>query len=149
MSVAYEAKDIKTISWGSIIAGVVTVMAVSILLSTLGSSLGFAMVEPKSDDPVNGVGMAVGLWTLSLVYSWIVYRWSTGVLRWRDSRFFKLGQCVIGCFSIGCHAGEFFNKNSWKCARSNHICHRFDDFQRWRSSGQRTFSRGECRAELV
>ncbi|WP_244664922.1 hypothetical protein [Candidatus Symbiopectobacterium sp. 'North America'] len=70
MSVAYEAKDIKTISWGSIIAGVVTVMAVSILLSTLGSSLGFTMVEPKSDDPVNGVGMAVGLWTVfSIVIS--------------------------------------------------------------------------------
>lgn len=70
MSVVYEAKDIKTISWGSVIAGIVTVMAVSILLSTLGSSLGFAMVEPKSDDPVNGAGMAVGLWTvLSIVIS--------------------------------------------------------------------------------
>ncbi len=70
MSVAYEAKQIKTISWGSIIAGIVTVMAISILLSTLGSSLGFAMVEPTSDDPVNGAGMAVGVWTLfSIVIS--------------------------------------------------------------------------------
>lgn len=70
MSVAYETKQIKTISWGSIIAGIVTVMSISILLSTLGSSLGFAMVEPTSDDPVNGAGMAVGMWTLfSIVIS--------------------------------------------------------------------------------
>ncbi|MFT8210184.1 MAG: CAP-Gly protein [Symbiopectobacterium sp.] len=70
MSIAYETKDIRTISWGSIITGIVTVMATSILLSTLGSSLGFAMVEPTSDDPVNGAGMAVGLWTaFSIVIS--------------------------------------------------------------------------------
>ncbi|MGP2504272.1 CAP-Gly protein, partial [Pantoea ananatis] len=40
-----EAELNRSVSWGSIIAGVVTVMAVSLLLTTLGSSLGFSMLS--------------------------------------------------------------------------------------------------------
>ncbi|MGK2889226.1 MAG: CAP-Gly protein [Candidatus Malihini olakiniferum] len=67
MSVTYAAKQIKTISWESIIAGIFTIMAISMLLSTSGSSLGFIMVELTSDDPVNSAGMTVGMWTLSSI----------------------------------------------------------------------------------
>lgn len=52
------------ISWGSVIGGVITVLAVSLLLSTLGTSLGFSIVDPTSDDPINGAGTTVVIWSL-------------------------------------------------------------------------------------
>lgn len=62
--------ETKNISWGSIIAGVFTVLAISILLSVLGSSLGFTMVDPTADDPVNGIGTAFIIWSvLSFIVS--------------------------------------------------------------------------------
>lgn len=61
---------VKKISWGSIIAGVITVMAISILLSTLGTSLGFSMVEPYDNNPVSGVGTSVLIWSaVSILFS--------------------------------------------------------------------------------
>lgn len=60
----------KKISWGSVIAGVITVLAVSLLLSTLGTSLGFSIIDPTSDDPVNGAGTAVAIWSgVSIILS--------------------------------------------------------------------------------
>ncbi|MBT0726580.1 CAP-Gly protein [Rosenbergiella australiborealis] len=60
----------KRISWGSIIAGVITVLAVSLLLTTLGASLGFSLLSPTSDDIVNGADKAVMIWTvIALVIS--------------------------------------------------------------------------------
>lgn len=47
-------------SWGAIIAGAVTVLAVSILLSMLTTSLGLGMVDAQARNPLEGVGMAVG-----------------------------------------------------------------------------------------
>ena len=54
----------KRISWGSIIAGVITVLAVSLLLTTLGASLGFSLLSPTQDDIVNGADKAVMIWTV-------------------------------------------------------------------------------------
>lgn len=54
----------KRISWGSIIAGVITVIAISILLSILGTSIGLFMVDPTSSEPVSGVGTTIGIWTV-------------------------------------------------------------------------------------
>jgi hypothetical protein len=48
MQVANELATVKKISWGSVIGGVITVLAVSLLLSTLGTSLGFSIVDPTS-----------------------------------------------------------------------------------------------------
>ncbi|MFD1261612.1 TIGR04086 family membrane protein [Entomomonas asaccharolytica] len=64
--IAYEA-EAKRVSWGSIIAGLVTVLAVSILFSTLGTSLGFAVLSPKSDQPFEGVGITMLIWTVLTV----------------------------------------------------------------------------------
>ncbi|CPR18174.1 CAP-Gly protein [Brenneria goodwinii] len=70
MSVTNELQLAKKISWGSIIGGVVTVLAVSLLLSTLGTSLGFSMVDPLSDEPVNGAGTTVLIWSaISIIIS--------------------------------------------------------------------------------
>ncbi|MFC3394134.1 CAP-Gly protein [Brenneria rubrifaciens] len=70
MSIPNDLQVTKKISWGSIIGGVVTVLAVSLLLSTLGTGLGFAIVDPLSDEPVNGVGTTVLIWSaLSIIVS--------------------------------------------------------------------------------
>jgi len=54
----------KRISWGSIFAGVVVVLAVSILLSILGSSVGLFMFNPQDGDPMAGIGTTAGIWTV-------------------------------------------------------------------------------------
>ncbi|HBT30673.1 MAG TPA: CAP-Gly protein, partial [Erwinia persicina] len=54
MELRNELALTKRVSWGSIIAGVVTAMAISLLLTMLGTSLGLSMLSPKSDDIVNG-----------------------------------------------------------------------------------------------
>lgn len=60
----------RRVSWGSVIAGVVTVLAVSLLLTTLGTSLGLAMLSPKSDDIINGADTTVLIWSvISIVLS--------------------------------------------------------------------------------
>ncbi|HBN1710129.1 TPA: CAP-Gly protein [Escherichia coli] len=70
MELVKEAELNKRVSWGSIIAGVVTVMAVSLLLTTLGSGLGFSLLSPQSDDVINGADKAVLIWSvISIVLS--------------------------------------------------------------------------------
>nr|WP_113865333.1 CAP-Gly protein [Brenneria salicis]NMN93100.1 hypothetical protein [Brenneria salicis ATCC 15712 = DSM 30166]RBP65179.1 hypothetical protein DES54_10555 [Brenneria salicis ATCC 15712 = DSM 30166]RLM31681.1 CAP-Gly protein [Brenneria salicis ATCC 15712 = DSM 30166] len=70
MNISNELHVAKKISWGSIIGGVVTVLAVSLLLSTLGTGLGFSIVDPLSDEPVDGVGTTVLIWSaLSIIVS--------------------------------------------------------------------------------
>ena len=57
-------------SWGSIFAGSVAALAISVLFAVFGVALGFAVVKPKSDDPASGLGVAFGGWSfLSIVAS--------------------------------------------------------------------------------
>jgi len=61
---------IKRISWGSIIAGVVTVFAISILLSILATSISLFQFDPQSSEPVSGIGTTIGIFTvISLILS--------------------------------------------------------------------------------
>jgi ABC-type transport system involved in multi-copper enzyme maturation permease subunit len=70
MKIENEMVFDKKISWGSVIGGVITALAVSLLLSTLGTSLGFSIVDPTSDDPVNGAGTLVVIWSgISIIVS--------------------------------------------------------------------------------
>ncbi|MBO3638794.1 hypothetical protein AAC899_00935 [Acinetobacter soli] len=56
---------VKTISWASIFAGVLAVLAISFLLSLLGAALGFSLLDPMSHDDIsNGSGTVVTIWTL-------------------------------------------------------------------------------------
>ncbi|MCL2892533.1 CAP-Gly protein [Brenneria tiliae] len=85
MSVTNELHVAKKISWGSIIGGVITVLAVSLLLSTLGTSLGFSIVDPLSDDPVDGVGSTVLVWSaVSIIISLAVGAFIAGRLAAMD-----------------------------------------------------------------
>lgn len=52
------------VSWGSVIAGVITVIAISILLSILGSSIGLYMFNPTDAHPTSGIGTTMGIWTV-------------------------------------------------------------------------------------
>lgn len=54
----------RRVSWGSIFGGVVTVMAISVLLAILASSISFFMLDPTSDSPASGIGTNVGIWTV-------------------------------------------------------------------------------------
>ena len=52
------------ISWGAIFAGVVTFIATFITLSFIGSAIGFGLLEPTSNDPINGAGTGVLIWSV-------------------------------------------------------------------------------------
>ena len=57
-------------SWSGVLAGVVTAIALSIIMAILGVALGFTVVSPKSDDPMSGLGVAFGVWSfISVVVS--------------------------------------------------------------------------------
>lgn len=49
------------VSWGSVFGGVMTVLAISVLLSILNSSIGLFMFDPLSEHPASGIGAAVGI----------------------------------------------------------------------------------------
>lgn len=52
------------ISWGAIIAGLVSFFAIFFTLSLIGSAIGFGIVKPTSDNPLDGVGMGLIIWTV-------------------------------------------------------------------------------------
>lgn len=54
-------EEISRVSWGSVIAGVVTVLAVSMLLSLLGTAIGSGVVDPQSNNPFDGFGTTFGI----------------------------------------------------------------------------------------
>ncbi|NKE09720.1 MULTISPECIES: TIGR04086 family membrane protein [Kocuria] len=53
--------DVKNISWGAVIAGVVTVLALTVLFSLVTAALGLGMSDLNSENPGEGVGMATGI----------------------------------------------------------------------------------------
>lgn len=62
--------NIHRASWGSVIAGIFTVIAISLLLSILGASLGFTMLDPNAEQPTQGIGTTFLVWSaLSLLVS--------------------------------------------------------------------------------
>lgn len=84
----YEEKVLiqNRISWASIFAGVIVVLAISILLSLLGVALGFALLDPQSTtDITNGSGIAVSVWTIiSLLVSLAIGGFVAGHLAQAD-----------------------------------------------------------------
>lgn len=85
MELRNELSLTKRVSWGSIIAGVVTAIAISLLLTTLGTSLGLSMLAPQSDDIVNGADTAVLVWSaLGVIISLACGGFITGRLAGAD-----------------------------------------------------------------
>ncbi|MGB6178341.1 hypothetical protein [Carnobacterium sp.] len=52
------------ISWASVIAGVVTFLSLLITFSLVGSAIGFGQVEATSNNPLDGVGTGLLIWTV-------------------------------------------------------------------------------------
>lgn len=75
----------KRVSWGSIFAGVVTVLAISVLISMLVTSIGLFQFDPLSDDPTAGIGATVGIGTvISMIVSFIIGGFVAGKLAGAD-----------------------------------------------------------------
>lgn len=69
------------VSWGSIFGGVMTVLAISILLSILSSSIGLFMFDPMSEHPTSGIGTTVGIGSaIALIVSMIAGGFIAGKL---------------------------------------------------------------------
>ena len=69
------------VSWGSVFGGVMTVLAISVLLSILNSSIGLFMFDPFADNPVSGIGTTVGIGTaVALIVSMIAGGFVAGKL---------------------------------------------------------------------
>ena len=49
-------------SWSGILAGLVTALAVFIVMAAIGAALGFRVFRPKSDEPLAGLGLTFSLW---------------------------------------------------------------------------------------
>ena len=52
------------ISWGAILAGVVTFSALLITFSLIGSAIGFGQVEATTNHPLDGIGTGLLIWTI-------------------------------------------------------------------------------------
>lgn len=52
------------ISWGAILAGVVTFLALLITFSLIGSAIGFGQVEATTNHPLDGIGTGLLIWTI-------------------------------------------------------------------------------------
>lgn len=55
----------KNISWGSIIAGVVTFFALLLTFSFIGSAIGFGVSDATSNNPLDGVGVGLIIWGIA------------------------------------------------------------------------------------
>lgn len=103
------------LSWGSIFAGVVTFIALFMTFSLIGSAIGFGMVEPTSNNPLDGVGTGLMIWTVvTLILSLFGAGFVSGVaarrvglvhgfLTWATSMIvtiIMLSYLTIGAFSV-------------------------------------------------
>ncbi len=103
------------LSWGSIFAGVVTFIALFMTFSLIGSAIGFGMVEPTSNNPLDGVGTGLMIWTVAtLILSLFGAGFVSGVaarrvglvhgfLTWATSMIVTivmLSYLTIGAFSV-------------------------------------------------
>jgi hypothetical protein len=59
-----RADNPRIISWGAVIAGVVTLLALTLLLSLITAALGLGMADFTAENPGEGVGIATGLWSI-------------------------------------------------------------------------------------
>lgn len=76
-----RAGNRRNISWGAVIAGVVTFLALTLMLSLVTAALGLGMADLDSSNPGEGVGLATGLWSLvTLVVALAAGGYVAGVL---------------------------------------------------------------------
>lgn len=113
------------ISWASVIAGVVTFLALLVTFSLIGSAIGFGQVEATTSNPLDGVGTGLLIWTvvafvLSLAAAGFIAGVTSrrmgmihGFLTWATSVIvfvFMLSYVTSGIFSVaGTALGNIFS----------------------------------------
>ena len=106
------------VSWGSVFGGVMTVLAISVLLSILNSSIGLFMFDPLSGHPASGIGTAVGIGSaVILITGMAAGGFVAGKLAGMDGMIhgFSLGYHTDCCRRIRCFLGCWRGKNDSKC----------------------------------
>ena len=98
------------VSWKSIFAGLIAAVAVGIVLALLGMALGFTVFDPMSSDPLAGVGLTFGIWTLvcgiiSLVVGGFVGGMSAGRYGGTHGFLVWCAVLIVGVFSTSMAAG--------------------------------------------
>ncbi len=81
-----EGDDVDTsnVSWGAIFAGIVTMLAVLVTFSLLGTAIGLGATDPTSDTPFDGVGTGLAIWAvITLVIAVVAGGFVAGVLAGR------------------------------------------------------------------
>lgn len=59
-----EVGTANNISWAAVLAGVAVGLATLLTLSFVGASIGLGLLAPTSSEPLQGVGLGVGLWSI-------------------------------------------------------------------------------------
>ncbi len=94
----------RNVSWGSILAGVVTFFALLLTFSFIGSAIGFGVTDVTSDNPFDGVGTGLIIWgILTLILSLFAAGFVSGVTSARTGLihgFLTWATSVILLFSL-------------------------------------------------
>lgn len=62
----------KNLSWGAIFAGAISAAAVFLVLNLITAALGFGFLNPTDPNPLSGIGVATGIWTIvTLIVSFL------------------------------------------------------------------------------
>ncbi|MHA6587323.1 type III secretion system translocon subunit SctE [Aerococcus mictus] len=77
---ANDAEAGYNLSWGAVFAGLVTFIALLINFSLIGNAIGFGMIQPSAQNPLDGVGTGVMVWSvISLALSFLGSGFVAGV----------------------------------------------------------------------
>lgn len=61
---AGDGVDAKNVSWGAILAGIATTIAILVAFSLLGTAIGLGVTDPTSNQPFEGVGTGLAVWAI-------------------------------------------------------------------------------------
>lgn len=116
------------VSWGSVLGGVMTVLAISVLLSILNTSIGLFMLNPLSEHPASGIGTAVGIGSAVILVAGMTARWLCSWKAcwygWDNTRISSLGYHVDCCCNTRYFFGGRHSENDSECTGSRFIRHR-------------------------
>ena len=80
------------ISWGAIIAGVITFLSIFMTLGLIGSAIGFGTLKPTSSNPLDGVGTGLIIWIIiTIALSLRVCVWCGSKKNWFIARLLNMG----------------------------------------------------------
>lgn len=89
------------LSWGSVIAGSVTFIAVFLVLSLIISALGFGMFSPNESQPLSGVGMSTGIATvIVLLLSFLAGGFVSGIASRKAGLLHGFLTWALGVFTL-------------------------------------------------